>query len=73
MSDGVNEMRVGDESDLSELARILVAGGCENRVIATAVSQCARTIAARRATHPRQIEDLRQTLVDAVRRQGWFE
>lgn len=61
------------EHDVREVARLMGTGGCDNRLIAQAVSQCARTVASQSYTQPARIEQERLRIVEIIRAQGWFE
>lgn len=61
------------EPEIHEMARLMGRGGCENRIIATAVAQAARTVAAALYTSPQRSREEQQRIVDAVRAEGWFE
>lgn len=61
------------EKEVMDLACLMGKGGCDNRLIAQAVSQCARQVVSQRGLSPRMAETERQRIVDAVRAKGWFE
>lgn len=61
------------ESDVHEVARLMGTGGCDNRLIAQAVAQCARQVVSGQGLSPHAAERERLRIVEAVRAKGWFE